>query len=356
MADEQPKKTHPATPVITLYIAFLIITLLTGVFAGFQEKLGIDLGSIFSGEVSILPFGQGISLGDEVVIRNTTLVFSQPDDSSSFSSVSQGMIGKVIDGPIEADGVTWWKIRFKDGTEGWVKADDLAGIEVVTNSETQVYAEPGDTRAIFSVPKGVVGKIIDGPITIGGEVWWKVQFEDGSAGWVKESSLGALGNDLAGGFSKFISIVKVVATYVSLILLTLLIYAYVRLKQVKAGEDKKYANHYEPDEEEITTNERWQKINRLTDSENPNDWKQAIIDADVILDELLTARGFQGDGLGEKLQSVRSSDLSTINSAWDAHKIRNKIAHDGGDFVLTQREAKRVLNLFTAVFREFGFI
>jgi hypothetical protein len=149
---------------------------------------------------------------------------------------------------------------------------------------------------------------------------------------------------------------KIVSTYLSLIFLTLAIYSYVRYKQVQAEEKKKFANYYEPGEEDGPKNERWQKILALIETENPNDWKQAIIDADIILDEIVTAQGYGGVTLGEKMKSIEPSDFTTLDSAWNAHKVRNRIAHDGGDFVLTQREAKRVINLFAAVFREFQYI
>ena len=148
----------------------------------------------------------------------------------------------------------------------------------------------------------------------------------------------------------------IISTLLSLIFLTLLIYSYIRFKQVKAEEREKFENHYEPTDEELPTNARWQKIIEFINSENPNDWKQAIIDADVILDEIVSAQGYHGETLGEKMKGIEPSDFITLNSAWEAHKVRNRIAHDGGDFVLTQREVKRVIGNFEAVFREFQYI
>src|SRR3989338_3897983 len=50
-------------------------------------------------------------------------------------------------------------------------------------------------------------------------------------------------------------------------------------------------------------NERWEKILKYFDSDNPSDWKLAILEADTLLDELVTRTGYQGDNLGEKLKS-----------------------------------------------------
>jgi len=94
-----------------------------------------------------------------------------------------------------------------------------------------------------------------------------------------------------------------------------------------------------------TTN-RWRKIVVLADSDNENDWKQAIIDADSILDEMLAVMNYHGDDLGSKLRGATKADF----------KVRNDIAHGGSNFMLSKHEAKRVVNLYKQVFEEFFYI
>ncbi len=103
-------------------------------------------------------------------------------------------------------------------------------------------------------------------------------------------------------------------------------------------------------------NPRWDKIVAQSNSANPSDWSSAIIDADSMLADLLQAQGYHGDGIGEMLKSVDKSDFLTLDLAWDAHKVRNQIAHPTPDFSLTSREAQRVIAEFAAVFREFEII
>jgi len=103
-------------------------------------------------------------------------------------------------------------------------------------------------------------------------------------------------------------------------------------------------------------NEKWEEIIKHINSSNTAEWRQAIIEADIILDELLTASGYHGDSIGEKLRSVEPSDFLTLDSAWSAHKVRNKIAHDGSKFELNEREAKATITHFEAVFKEFKII
>lgn len=100
---------------------------------------------------------------------------------------------------------------------------------------------------------------------------------------------------------------------------------------------------------------RWQKIVEKSNSEKESDWRWAIIEADIILDELLGKLQLPGDTMGDKLKAVEPSDFVTIDLAWEAHKIRNAIAHQGG-FLLNQRETRRVISLYAAVFKEFSLI
>ncbi len=75
-----------------------------------------------------------------------------------------------------------------------------------------------------------------------------------------------------------------------------------------------------------------------------------------MLDDMVDAMGYEGEGLGERLKQIERSDFNTLNQAWEAHKIRNNIAHAGSDFTLTQREVRRVIDLYKQVFDEFDFI
>jgi hypothetical protein len=103
-------------------------------------------------------------------------------------------------------------------------------------------------------------------------------------------------------------------------------------------------------------NERWERILSQISSDNPGDWRAAIIDADIALQELVQSMGYHGDTLGDMLKAVEKSDFQTLDLAWEAHKIRNRIAHHGSDFILTEREAKRVIGLYREVFQEFDVI
>ncbi len=101
-------------------------------------------------------------------------------------------------------------------------------------------------------------------------------------------------------------------------------------------------------------NSRFADIQKHIGSDNPNDWKLAIIEADIILDEALKKMGYGGTSLGERLRSISPNQLSTLDIAWQAHKIRNQIAHGGADFVLTHKMAEDTIKHYRQVFTELG--
>ncbi|MBI2049265.1 MAG: hypothetical protein HYT29_02430, partial [Parcubacteria group bacterium] len=98
---------------------------------------------------------------------------------------------------------------------------------------------------------------------------------------------------------------------------------------------------------------KWQKVANLLGMLGESDWRLAIMEADNILDTLLKKMGYDGDTVGEKLKKVEPSDFLTLPQAWEAHRVRNRIAHEGVNFRLSHREAQRIIELYKKVFEEF---
>lgn len=153
-------------------------------------------------------------------------------------------------------------------------------------------------------------------------------------------------------------IIQILSVLISLALIYGIVHNYRKLIKLNKEEAKLYGPL---DEIPLTSgaeekNPRWEKVVEHISSENPTEWRQGIIEADIILGELLKAQDYSGDGVGEMLKSVDKSDMLTLEAAWEAHKVRNMIAHEGSNFQLNEREAKRVASLYESVFREFKII
>ncbi|MEK7184658.1 MAG: hypothetical protein AAB683_00795 [Patescibacteria group bacterium] len=148
---------------------------------------------------------------------------------------------------------------------------------------------------------------------------------------------------------------------ISLIFLIGIIYSVEKLKSIRKKEEAIYSKPKENTEvvsiHEVKGNkemaDRWNKAINHVESPNENDWRQSIIEADIILGDLLVKLGYRGMSIGEQLKRVEKGDFQTLDEAWEAHKIRNEIAHAGSEYKLSQSEARRVISLYRKVFEEF---
>lgn len=95
---------------------------------------------------------------------------------------------------------------------------------------------------------------------------------------------------------------------------------------------------------------KWNIVLNYASGEDEALWRVGILEADNILNDLLIDRGYTGLTIADRLSNA---SFNTIDLAWAAHKIRNRIAHDGSRFVITERIAKNTFDLYKAVFTEF---
>lgn len=108
-----------------------------------------------------------------------------------------------------------------------------------------------------------------------------------------------------------------------------------------------------PEYIDYQNNPKWAIIEDYMSSDKSEMWRLGIIEADNLLANSLRERGYVGNDLGEMLTSAK---FRTVQLAWDAHKIRNRIAHEGSDYSMPERDARRAFAMYEAVFRELKVI
>ena len=167
---------------------------------------------------------------------------------------------------------------------------------------------------------------------------------------------------------KVLEVIYGILSFFSIFFIAIIIYTTIRMFEIRKKEHAhlhheihEYAHNQslrEKKSQEGGTfrNERWRKVLDFLFSNNENDWKLAILEADLMLFDLLTQIGFKGETLGDKLKDANKDSFRSLNSAWEVHNIRNKIAHEGSAFQVSSHEAKRVIALYEQIFQEFGFI
>lgn len=108
--------------------------------------------------------------------------------------------------------------------------------------------------------------------------------------------------------------------------------------------------------EQVVTNPKWVQIEKNMQSHNMSEWRVAILEADILLYEMLSQMGYGGNSIGEMLKNVDKANFVTLDDAWRAHRIRNIIAHEGANYELSRDEAERTIRLYKRVFDEFYFV
>ena len=178
------------------------------------------------------------------------------------------------------------------------------------------------------------------------------------------STLGRILNSGNGGESaislgqRWLSVYKLIVSIIAVLAIAIIIYCLVRLWEIrKEQKEKEKLNEVKIIEEETYTHTlKWQGVLDHANSDNPSDWRLAILEADTMLESASQKLPVVADTLGERLKKIDKGDLRTLDNAWEAHKVRNRIAHDGFYFEITKHETLRVINLFESVLRELGAI
>ena len=164
------------------------------------------------------------------------------------------------------------------------------------------------------------------------------------------------GTEIPDLFAAFLSSIKIVATIISMIALVIVIYTFIRITELAREETAKLGLALNWNAERTQKNERWVRVEHYMVSLNSSDWKIAILEADNILDDIVERMGYKGATLGERMKNIDASDFPYLEEAWQAHKLRNALAHKGTDLVLTRSEAEQTINIYHRVFKGLGYL
>ena len=150
--------------------------------------------------------------------------------------------------------------------------------------------------------------------------------------------------------------IVIVGYALSVLGLCVIVYTIMRLFNLRKREELFYSTLLLSPESKGGVSSRWQHIESLAGGTSMSEWREAIIEADIMLDDMLTKDGYVGAGVGEKLKAADPENFHTLQDAWEVHKVRNQIAHEGSAFNLSEPLARRTIARYANVFREFKII
>jgi hypothetical protein len=95
---------------------------------------------------------------------------------------------------------------------------------------------------------------------------------------------------------------------------------------------------------------RWRKIMARLETGNEAEYKLAIIEADTILGEILQKMNLPGETTEQRLAATTKIMIPTLDSAIEAHEIRNTIVYDP-NYRISLADVRRIMDIFETVFR-----
>ncbi len=99
--------------------------------------------------------------------------------------------------------------------------------------------------------------------------------------------------------------------------------------------------------------ESWRRIEEQFYRGGESDLKVAILEADKLLNDALREAGIMGIQLGDRLKKTNIGQVPNLNELWQAHKLRNQIAHEP-NFKLKRDLAERALGIYETALRNLG--
>lgn len=107
----------------------------------------------------------------------------------------------------------------------------------------------------------------------------------------------------------------------------------------------------------IDIKRKWDEIEGLMKLGRPSNFKNAILEADKLLDHVLKLYGYRGQTMGDRMKSLPRDSYSRefFNDMWDAHKVRNEMAHNI-NYEVMDFEARQAIGQFKSVLRDLRVI
>lgn len=98
----------------------------------------------------------------------------------------------------------------------------------------------------------------------------------------------------------------------------------------------------------------WLKIEQKLKKDDISSYHLCVLNGDKLVDRALRERGVKGATMGERMKN--NKDVWTRrNDIWEAHKLRNRIAHES-DVSVGYDEARRALMGFKQALKDLGAI
>lgn len=142
-----------------------------------------------------------------------------------------------------------------------------------------------------------------------------------------------------------------VSVLVSLVVAVGILYSIIRISQIRSTDKmaKRELHKRKIDKKDIG---EWKKILKLAHTDNPHDWKLAVREADILLDVVVSDKGYRGTTFEEKIKRMPDSeDAEMAHEAWV-----NYIQKGGDEYMLTKAKTKEILGYYEMALKKLGYL
>lgn len=210
-----------------------LVFLFAGSFEGWTPLIQAETDITTAPIVQATPTPAVLRVGGTATVRTTEgdSLNLRSDAGTVYAireKLERGTLVHLLDGPRNADGFVWWKVRAPSGIEGWVveyadnevtlvpgtspgfgdegeideaaegsgdgnlpsliKVGQEATISLSGRRDTlRLRNAPGlEARVVTQLPNGTRVRVLDGPQRVDDFIWWQVRTPEGNVGWVAE--------------------------------------------------------------------------------------------------------------------------------------------------------------------------
>ena len=97
---------------------------------------------------------------------------------------------------------------------------------------------------------------------------------------------------------------------------------------------------------------KWHEVEQHVKKGGPTHYRQAVVEADKLVDYCMKELGVPGQTMGERLRQSQSR-FTDYDGLWKAHKVRNQLVHEMDREVLSF-EVKKIIARFRTALNDLG--
>lgn len=180
-------------------------------------------------------------------------------------------------------------------------------------------------------------------------------FQDATSGSISDTILQSFDFLRVISESNTILFVKIISVIISIIFIAIILKKLYQIQEILHPKPifAPAGGIYPSQPQRRTYNDEFAQIKNYVESDLSTEWKIAVLEADKIMDDALINIGTTGETMGERLKNMNKKVMPSLDLVWEAHKLRNDIAHDINVSVSQEASARAVAS-FERALREIG--